>query len=52
MDKTTIEHLTEEVKKLAIEAGNFLVEQRKSFDRSKVENKRSHDYVSTKNQKK
>ena len=46
MDKTTIEHLTEDVKKLAIEAGNFLVEQRKSFDRSKVENKRSHDYVS------
>lgn len=46
MDRTTASNLTEEVKKLAVEAGNFLVEQRKSFDRSKVESKRSHDYVS------
>lgn len=41
-----IENLTEEVKKIAVKAGMFLTEQRKSFDRSKVESKRSHDYVS------
>ncbi|MBQ6966255.1 MAG: inositol monophosphatase [Bacteroidaceae bacterium] len=39
-------HILEEVKRLAVEAGAFIAEQRRSFDLSKVESKHSHDYVS------
>lgn len=38
--------LTEEVRKLAVETGRFLRDERLSFDRSKVEQKGAHDYVS------
>jgi len=46
MNKELLDKLTEEVRKLALEAGAFLVEERSKFDRNKVEQKRSHDYVS------
>lgn len=46
MDKKQLDILTEQVKNLALEAGAFLVEERSKFDRNKVEQKRSHDYVS------
>lgn len=38
--------LTEKVRELAIEAGAFIREERKKFNRSKVEKKHAHDYVS------
>ena len=38
--------LTENVKALALQAGNFLKKERLSFDRSRVEQKAAHDYVS------
>ncbi|MCH5175162.1 MAG: inositol monophosphatase [Prevotellaceae bacterium] len=41
-----LQHVLSEVKKLAIEAGEFIADQRKSFDLNKVESKQSHDYVS------
>lgn len=41
-----LDRILEKVKVLAVEAGTFLVEQRKSFDQSRVEQKQSHDYVS------
>ena len=41
-----VQHILSEVKKLAVEAGEFIAEQRKSFDFSRVELKQSHDYVS------
>lgn len=46
MTQDQLNRLTEEVKTLALEAGAFLREERKKFDRNKVEKKRSHDYVS------
>ena len=41
-----LDFLTEEVKKLARETGEFLKKERLSFDRSRVEQKAAHDYVS------
>ena len=41
-----LKYLTEEVKKLAEEAGKFLLSEREKFDRNKVLEKNSHDYVS------
>lgn len=41
-----LDFLTEEVKKLAVETGGFLKTERLSFDRSRVEQKAAHDYVS------
>ena len=41
-----LQHVLSEVKKLAVEAGEFVAEQRRSFDFSRVESKQSHDYVS------
>lgn len=38
--------LTEEVRALAIETGNFLRQECLQFDRSKVQEKKAHDYVS------
>jgi myo-inositol-1(or 4)-monophosphatase len=46
MTTLNIQSLTEEVKKLAVETGAFLFEQRKHFHRELVETKRTHDYVS------
>lgn len=46
MTKEQLDSLTEEVRKLALEAGSFLRSERQKFDRNKVEQKRSHDYVS------
>jgi len=41
-----LEQLTEAVCRIATEGGRFLAEQRKSFDKNKIEEKDSHDYVS------
>jgi myo-inositol-1(or 4)-monophosphatase len=41
-----LQQITEDVKSLALEAGRFLLEQRATFDISRVQTKRSHDYVS------
>lgn len=41
-----LQHILSEVKAVATEAGLFIAKQRESFDASKVESKRSHDYVS------
>ena len=41
-----LQHILSEVKALAVEAGQFIANQRESFDASKVELKQSHDYVS------
>lgn len=41
-----LDFLTEEVKKLAKQTGEFLKKERLSFDRSRVEQKAAHDYVS------
>ena len=41
-----LQRVLSEVKKLAVEAGEFVAEQRKSFDLNRVESKQSHDYVS------
>ena len=41
-----LERLTEEVKKLAVETGKFLRDERVAFNQDKVEQKGAHDYVS------
>jgi 3'-phosphoadenosine 5'-phosphosulfate (PAPS) 3'-phosphatase len=41
-----IDFLTDEVKKLAVQTGVFIREQRSVFCADRVETKRSHDYVS------
>lgn len=41
-----LERLTEEVRKLAVDTGRFLREERLSFNRDRVEQKSAHDYVS------
>ncbi len=41
-----LDFLTEQVKRLAFEIGAFLREQRQDFHADRVEQKRSHDYVS------
>lgn len=41
-----LKQITEEVRKIALEAGAFLREERMKFDYSKVEKKHAHDYVS------
>ncbi|MCF0192109.1 MAG: inositol monophosphatase [Prevotella sp.] len=46
MNKQQLDKLTEQVKALAIEAGKFLLTERERFQLDKVEQKRSHDYVS------
>ena len=39
-------YLTEEVKRIALEAGKYLLTERSNFDRNKIEKKGAHDYVS------
>lgn len=46
MKDINLKTLTEEVKALAKDAGSFIREERKHFQRSKVVAKQSHDYVS------
>ena len=41
-----LEKITTEVRKIAVEAGSFLREERRKFRRELVEEKNSHDYVS------
>lgn len=41
-----LEQLTSAVCKIATEGGRYLAEQRKSFNKDKIEEKDSHDYVS------
>ncbi len=41
-----LEIITEKVRKIAIEAGAFLRQERTNFHRERVEEKNSHDYVS------
>lgn len=41
-----LQHILDEVKALAKDAGTFLAVQRESFDATRVERKQSHDYVS------
>lgn len=41
-----LEQITEEVRRLAVETGGFLREERKRFRRECVEEKNAHDYVS------
>ncbi len=41
-----LEQITAEVRQLAIETGAFLREERKNFLRERVQEKKSHDYVS------
>lgn len=41
-----LNHITEKVCKIALDAGAFLRNERKSFDVNKVEKKHAHDYVS------
>lgn len=41
-----LQRVLSEVKMLALEAGKFIADQRKSFDLNRVESKQSHDYVS------
>lgn len=41
-----LEHLCTEVRKIAVEAGLFLQEERRKFDRERVEEKSAHNYVS------
>lgn len=41
-----LEYITTEVRRIALEAGDFLRKERMAFDRSKVEKKHAHDYVS------
>lgn len=43
---TDLQHLAMEVCRVATEAGHFLKEQRAAFDRSAVQEKGPHDYVS------
>ena len=41
-----LDKLTEEVKKLALEAGAYIRAEREAFSADKIEQKGSHDYVS------
>lgn len=41
-----LKQITEKVREIAIEAGRFLREERINFKRERVEEKKSHDYVS------
>lgn len=41
-----LEYLCAEVRKIAVEAGLFLKEERRKFDRERVEEKSAHNYVS------
>ncbi|MGL4520282.1 MAG: inositol monophosphatase family protein [Phocaeicola sp.] len=41
-----LEEITAKVSKIALQAGAFLRNERQAFDRSKVEKKQAHDYVS------
>ena len=41
-----LEKITEKVRQLAIETGAFLREERINFNKDRVEEKNSHDYVS------
>jgi myo-inositol-1(or 4)-monophosphatase len=41
-----LEGLTESIKEVALDAGHFINEKRKSFQKKSVQEKRSHDYVS------
>lgn len=41
-----LQRITEEVRKIALEAGTFLREECLAFDHSRVEKKHAHDYVS------
>lgn len=41
-----LKQITEEVRKIALDAGAFLRSERMAFDMSKVEKKHAHDYVS------
>lgn len=41
-----LEKITLNVREIALRAGAFLRNERSSFDRSKVEKKNAHDYVS------
>lgn len=41
-----LENISKEVRRIALEAGAFLREQRSNFDYAKVEKKHAHDYVS------
>ena len=41
-----LEYITTQVRQIALEAGAFLRNERMAFDRSKVEKKHAHDYVS------
>lgn len=41
-----LEQITMEIRKIAVETGAFLREERRNFHRERVEEKRSHDYVS------
>lgn len=41
-----LSELTDKVRALAIEAGDFIREERKKFHREAIEKKHAHDYVS------
>lgn len=41
-----LEMITQKVREISIETGRFLREERLNFKRERVEEKRSHDYVS------
>lgn len=41
-----LKHITEEVRRIALDAGTFLRNERMAFDNTKVEKKHAHDYVS------
>ena len=46
MKDIDLTYLTEEVKKIAVEAGDFLLNERKHFNLNSIEQKGAHDYVS------
>ena len=46
MQNLDLEKITEQVRSLAVDAGTFLRNERKTFDRGRVEEKGAHDYVS------
>lgn len=46
MQNLDLEKITEQVCSLAVDAGTFLRNERKTFDRGRVEEKGAHDYVS------
>lgn len=46
MKDLNLTHITEEVKKIALEAGKFLLAERQHFELDKIEQKGAHDYVS------